>query len=50
MRDQNDETDDEHGGEQQHPKPTEEPEQCERKHVSIVAPQGSMSSRYRPQG
>jgi hypothetical protein len=38
MRNQNDEADCERDGEQQRPKPTEEPEQGERNHVSIVAP------------
>jgi len=37
MRNQNDEADYERDGEQR-PKPTEEPEQGERNHVSIVAP------------
>jgi hypothetical protein len=37
MRDQHHKTNHERDGEQQHPKPTEEPEQRERKHAGIVA-------------
>ena len=37
MRDQHHKANYERDGEQQHPKPTEEPEQGERKHASIVA-------------
>jgi hypothetical protein len=46
MRDENDKADYQRDGEQQHPKPTEEPEHGERKHVNIVAlPSHQVASR-----